>query len=189
MLSGRGALLAQAVGWPGLGLLAAARLGTASRAWQLDFVDTWASYPLAAWPTLGLLAWRLRSPSLGLLAVAGTALALDSARRVVAVGRAAPVSGASRLRVMSANVLAPNPSAAALLALIAREDPDVVMLQEVRSVYAADLLGAASRLPHRLVEAHERYRGAALLSRWPLARAETFLLADTLEIECNPAAR
>ena len=54
------ASLIQVVGWPLLGLLGAARLDPRPHGSLLDFIDTWASYPLAGWPLLCWLAPKSR---------------------------------------------------------------------------------------------------------------------------------
>ena len=173
------ALLIHAAGWPLLGLLGAARLGTWRHGWLLDLVDTWASYPLAGWPLLGLLALGSRSAGLAALSAAGAAIALDSARRVVGRNARLGVPGPV-LRVLTANVLGGNPGPAGLIELIERERPDLVMLQEVRPAFGDELLErVGDALPYYELCPHSRFGGAALLSRWPLQNAERFLLCDS----------
>lgn len=176
--SGRSAApLIHVAGWPLLGLLGAARLGLRRRGSLLDFVDTWASYPLAGWPLLAPVAVSARSAGLGLLAGLGSALAAESARRVLARGQAGRVAGPT-LRVLSANVLGTNPDPTALAGLIARERPDLALLQEVRPAFGAKLVErVGEHLPYHELSPHLRFGGAALLSRRPLEAVACFRLA------------
>jgi endonuclease/exonuclease/phosphatase (EEP) superfamily protein YafD len=149
------------------------------RSGLLEFLDTWSFYLLAPWPLLGPLALLLRSASLGLLAALGSVQAFQVAQ--LALGQArrpGPVAG-SRLRVMTANVLATNPDARALADQIRREQPDLVALQEVQGEFGAELgEQLSSLLPYTWLRPHHRFSGAALLSRWPLESQDAFRLSE-----------
>jgi endonuclease/exonuclease/phosphatase (EEP) superfamily protein YafD len=170
----------QIVGWPLLGLVALARLiGPRRRPWQLEVLDTWALYVLAPWPTLAIFAIRARSAALGLMAGLGSALALSCLRSALGQGQRLAVSGGTRLRILTANVRAENPSAAGLIGLVEREQPDIVALQEVRPNFAAEAVQRLRRrLPHFEIRSHRRHSGAALFSRWRLEETETFSLSE-----------
>lgn len=175
--AGPTARLVQTVGWPLVALLAAARIGTFRRPWLLDLLDIWAAYLLAPWPLLWLVAALTRSRSLAGLAAVGSALAIASGRASLARGPGPGNDVAVRLRVLSANVLGRNLSAAALADLIERERPDVVALQEVRLNFCAELIERVGPLlPYFETQPHERFSGAALLSRLPLHDVENFRL-------------
>jgi endonuclease/exonuclease/phosphatase (EEP) superfamily protein YafD len=164
------------LGWPILGLIAAARVVRHRRPWFLEFLDTWLMYLLAPFPLIGMLAAGLRSPGLALLAAVGSVLGLNWGR--LALGRG-PRCGTPTLRVLTANVLGTNPSAAGIVGLIERERPDVVALQEVRPELCAELVERVGHLlPYSRLEPHARFAGAALLSRWPLEDLDSFLFRD-----------
>ena len=173
------ALSTQLLGWPLLAVAAAARSERRRPGALLELLDTWSLHLLAPWPLLGLVALARRSPAIGLLAGLGSIQAVQVARLTIGRGpRSGPVHGA-RLRVLTANVLATNLDAAGLVALIAREQPDLVALQEVRPRFGAELSKLLSPLlPHAEVMPDYRYSGAALFSRWPLDGLEHFTLSD-----------
>jgi endonuclease/exonuclease/phosphatase (EEP) superfamily protein YafD len=173
------ALVSHLIGWPLLVCAALSRRDRPQPNALLELLDTWALYLLAPWPLLGLLAWLRRSAALGLLTAIGSVQALQVARLTVGQGRRpGPVSGL-RLRVMTANVLAPNRDAGALAELIRSEQPDLVAFQEIRTDFGADLEARlGSLLPYAQISPHARFGGAALFSRWPLDGLETFKLSE-----------
>ncbi|MBT8107073.1 MAG: endonuclease/exonuclease/phosphatase family protein [Gammaproteobacteria bacterium] len=82
---------------------------------------------------------------------------------------APPEMGASELTLLNANVHARNGAHQKLLDLIAAEQPDLVVLQEVTPEWAKSLQHLAADYPHRLVEPRDGSFGIALLSRYPLS--------------------
>ena len=81
---------------------------------------------------------------------------------------AATDSGALTLNVLNANVHASNGHHEKLLDLIAAEQPDLIVLQEVTPRWAKSLQHLVADYPHRLVEPREGAFGSALLSQFPL---------------------
>jgi endonuclease/exonuclease/phosphatase (EEP) superfamily protein YafD len=73
--------------------------------------------------------------------------------------------------VLVANVLTGNPGHARLLALIEREQPDVVALVEVDDDWLAALSPLTATYPHHLAETRDDNFGVALFSRRPFASA------------------
>jgi endonuclease/exonuclease/phosphatase (EEP) superfamily protein YafD len=172
-------LLLQCVGWPFLGVLAASRLSGARRSGLLDFFDTWRLYALAPFPALAALGVALRSPGLILLGGLGSAWL-----RVVAWaarGQTHPYCirrDLPRLRVLTANVLGGNSQPEALAALVEREQPDVIALQEVRAGFGTEIVRLLAQThPYVDLRPHARNYGGALLSRLPLEEVEAFRLA------------
>jgi len=135
------------------------------------------------WPAPGLLAVTpyvvvlaadecrrsFRAGRHGSASLAGAAaLALGAPLLRRATGAPEPAAPGSRvLRIVSANVLEGQASVPALAALIAAEQPDVLLLQEADAPFRARLAaaGAAAELPHAVEAAT-----TALWSRWPLER-------------------
>ncbi len=73
------------------------------------------------------------------------------------------------LKLLQANVLSTNTDYASLSALLEREQPDVVMLQEVSPAWAVEVQRLANGWPHQVIEEREGNFGIALLSKYPLA--------------------
>lgn len=120
------------------------------------------------------------------LAVVGTGLALTRAWRwaaacaVLAILHLIPSlgwlpprtqTGPAQVRVLVANVLTSNHQRERLLALIAREQPDVVALVEVDDAWLAALAPLSATYPYRLDEPRDDNFGVALFSRRPLHEA------------------
>jgi endonuclease/exonuclease/phosphatase (EEP) superfamily protein YafD len=79
------------------------------------------------------------------------------------------VTGLQRdLRVLQANVLAGNQEPRRLLELIERDQPDVLVLQEVNRRWLAALRPLARLYPHELRSPDLRSSGDVILSRLPL---------------------
>jgi endonuclease/exonuclease/phosphatase (EEP) superfamily protein YafD len=97
-----------------------------------------------------------------------------------------PGAGECRLRILQANVLVSNTNAPALLALVAREDPDVVVLQEPNARWLRDLAPLTNAYPVFAAEPREDNFGAAVFCRLPSASAEIFHLSDP---EAAPSTR
>jgi endonuclease/exonuclease/phosphatase (EEP) superfamily protein YafD len=69
------------------------------------------------------------------------------------------------LRILQANILTSNTNAPALLALIAREKPDVILLQEPNARWLRDLASLTNAYPVFAAEPREDNFGAALFAR------------------------
>ncbi|MBL8260005.1 MAG: endonuclease/exonuclease/phosphatase family protein [Candidatus Competibacteraceae bacterium] len=121
----------------------------------------------ACWATL-LIVWRRRA-----WAVAFMALALVNALLVkTGVGgfsETRPGATGPALRALLANVNSANRDDRRIRDLIARHDPDVVILLEATPWLLERLAGLADRYPHRIAEPREDNFGIALLSRRPFS--------------------
>jgi endonuclease/exonuclease/phosphatase (EEP) superfamily protein YafD len=94
---------------------------------------------------------------------------------------------APTLTVLAVNVQARNPESAALLEIIAREDPDVVLFIEFTKRWAERLAPLASRYPHRYELPRDDAFGIALFSRHPLESAHEARLGTTDAIDARVA--
>jgi endonuclease/exonuclease/phosphatase (EEP) superfamily protein YafD len=74
---------------------------------------------------------------------------------------------AARLRVLTANLYQEPRAARSLAAIVRREKPDVVSVQELTPAMAREL---GDLLPHRVLDARRRGFGTGLYSRLPLDR-------------------
>jgi endonuclease/exonuclease/phosphatase (EEP) superfamily protein YafD len=77
-------------------------------------------------------------------------------------------AGGESIKVLSANVHANNPDQKPLLDLVARENPDVVFIQELSPAWAEALTTLQRQYPYSVESARKDYFGMALLSRYPL---------------------
>lgn len=80
-------------------------------------------------------------------------------------------SSGGQLKLLHANVLSSNKSYDRLIALLDREQPDVVFLQEVTPAWVSGLRQIESDYPYRYVEPRAGNFGIALYSRVPLVSA------------------
>ena len=103
--------------------------------------------------------------------------------------RAAPLTPdlPARLRILQANILTSNTNAPALLALVAREDPDVIVLQEPNVRWLRDLAPLADRYPVHAAQPREDNFGAAIFCKTNALCAEIFLLSDPEEAPSSKA--
>lgn len=88
-------------------------------------------------------------------------------------------SDGPRCRLISANVHTGNRDAAAFLALIGREDPDVVLAMEVNGRWLHELADLKARYPHFIERGRADNFGIALYSKMPFDSVETVELADS----------
>ncbi len=77
----------------------------------------------------------------------------------------------STIRILHANVLSSNKHRAALLDLITREKPDLVMLQEINNQWLESLAPLESDYPFTCIATREDNFGMAVYSRMPLLDA------------------
>ena len=82
-------------------------------------------------------------------------------------------TGGRGLKLLNANVLSTSAEYDKLFALVDREQPDVIVLQEISPAWAEQLERLEAQYPYRVVEARDGNFGIALLSRFPLASAAT----------------
>ena len=90
------------------------------------------------------------------------------------VGGPAETDEPRSLRILSANIAFFNPTHDKLIALVADEKPDLVMLYEVSPDWVETLEGLSATFPHSKIEPHEGHAGIAVFSRLPL---------DNLQVE------
>ena len=79
-----------------------------------------------------------------------------------------PVASEKPARAMLMNILASNGNASQVLDAIEAADPDILVLEEVTSKWAAELSGLD--YPYRLADVRDDCFGIMLLSRYPLSK-------------------
>ena len=132
---------------------------------------------LALFPALLIalgVAWSVRQSRPGLAAFGGLAagLALTMTAERVQRARAASDASGAEFTVVSHNVLFRGGDRTRTLRLLAEQQADVLLLQEVTSGWTKRL---ASLAPHRVVAPHNGTHGLAILSRYPLSRERRFV--------------
>jgi len=153
------------LGWIGVAGTVAAVLGP----WQWLLENLGAFRSQYFWLVmLGLLFARhkqLRIPaSIFLLAAYCNGLAIGS---VYWSGGGGTRNGKSDLRVIYANVLKTNDNYQPLLDLVARENPEVVILAEYDPTWAAACQPLRERFPYYIEDARQDYMGMACFSTLP----------------------
>jgi len=84
----------------------------------------------------------------------------------------------ARLRILQANILTSNTNAPALFALVAREQPDVIVLQEPNTRWLNILSALTNSYPVFAALPREDNFGAAIFCKTNALSAEIFLLSD-----------
>jgi len=100
---------------------------------------------------------------------------------------AAAASGNASVTVLAVNVEWRNPRADALLDIVRRESPDLLLVVELTEDWRQRLAELELAYPHRVVAPRADAFGLALYSRLPLERAETFDLETTAAIDAEVA--
>lgn len=117
----------------------------------------------AAFGALGL-AWACLTRQWRWAAVHGLGLAPQVA--AIALSLPPPVQpGEPVFRLLAVNIHSQNTDAQALLALVARERPDALLVVELAPAMASALGGLAQSYPHRLIEARDGNFGLGLWLR------------------------
>lgn len=150
----------------GLCLLTVAALA-GERHWLLEVTTHFRPHYAAAllvYATVYLLAHRVRSAAI-FFAFAAINAAVLAPR--FSPHETAP-AGAPHLKLLAANVLTSNRNHAALIELVAREQPDVIALLEVNDTWLAALAPLTTTHPYMLRESRSDNFGIALFSRLPL---------------------
>lgn len=97
------------------------------------------------------------------------------------------LAGAPKLRLLLANVLYDNAQHQAVLELVQRENPDVIVFQEFTPAWEQGTKALRATYPHDLFEARNHPGGIAALSRLPLKSATEIdtgnYLGPTLQLE------
>jgi endonuclease/exonuclease/phosphatase (EEP) superfamily protein YafD len=126
---------------------------------------------LAAYPVLAVASWRRRRAATVVAAICVALQVTWFHAMLPIVHRARPLpSGASRVRVMTANLQYQNPSAEQLGRIIQGEHPDLLALEEFsdRTAPEVERSGALTAFPYRAVRVTDGSDGIALYSRLPL---------------------
>jgi endonuclease/exonuclease/phosphatase (EEP) superfamily protein YafD len=118
----------------------------------------------------------LRAPRAALLAGVLTAIHFSAGARGLLADEPAPACGSDELVVVTANVEFTNPQPERLLAWLATQRADIVVLEEVTPPWAAALAQVRDYPYARILPREDPY-GIALLSRWPLESVEPVDLA------------
>lgn len=122
--------------------------------------------------------WHLLGPTLLCLAYqAKWILPYSRLRRKQVPSAARPPAGPT-LRILTANVLKPNRRAADFLALVRREDPDVVVTLETDRWWEESLRPLEDSHPHAVKCALENTYGMHVYSRLPLEDAKVEFLVE-----------
>jgi endonuclease/exonuclease/phosphatase (EEP) superfamily protein YafD len=114
--------------------------------------------------------------------------AVNAAPLMPYLGPGDPDGRAPTLTVLVANVRAVNTEHAGLLASIAAENPDVVLIVEFTPAWDERLTPLAARYPHRFTMARRDAFGIALYSRHPLEEAHDAALGATATIDARVLA-
>ena len=91
---------------------------------------------------------------------------------------AAPQKTSAHLRILQANILTSNTNTPALLALVASEQPDVVVLQEPDERWLRELAPLTNSYPVFATLARDDNFGAAIYCKTNALSADIFLLSD-----------
>ena len=94
-------------------------------------------------------------------------------------------AGSSNLKLMSVNVNAGNSDYDAVLDVVVKQQPDVVVFQEVTPAWAAGLKSLRETYPHLRMAARKGAFGMAMFSRFPFEMAETNLIGGVPWIEAT----
>jgi endonuclease/exonuclease/phosphatase (EEP) superfamily protein YafD len=121
------------------------------------------------------------------------AAAVNASLVVPWYGDGSPDTGTIELKLLTANVRASNGEHEKLFDLVAEEQPDLIILQEVSPEWAKSLQRLVADYRHRIVEPRDGSFGIALLSRHPLLSAVSVdsapLTLPTLIVTVSAAGR
>lgn len=152
--------------------------GTANRGaaapgghWLRSPLVSFVPHLVAAGTALTALAVAARRPRLAVGLGTGTALVGAFVARRITPARQPSVIAPQVLRVMTANLFQGRFDADALVELVRRERPDLLVLQELRvgSDRRLDDAGIAALLGHRSLQSGRRNNDNGVFSRFPLA--------------------
>jgi endonuclease/exonuclease/phosphatase (EEP) superfamily protein YafD len=142
-----------------------------ARWWPYQLVDVFRDWTIAGLTVaLGLLAvadQRWMALVAGAVWCAGV-----RPRRLANRCRGRRVSQGTRLRVLTCNLLWKNREAEAVCQVIAREQPDVIVLQELGAPMAARLAaGLGESYPYQALHTDRTWMGMGVLSRIPIGQS------------------
>ena len=134
-------------------------------------------YALAASVLLIIALVRTRWSMAALLAVCAALSAwMASLPWRLAEQRTTVARSTQRTRLLYANVNTRNPTPAAILQIIAREKPDIVVLVEASAAFSPVIEELAAEYPYSVVDLREHNDGLAILSRCKATRGELIKL-------------
>ncbi|NEO86669.1 MAG: hypothetical protein F6J87_20785 [Spirulina sp. SIO3F2] len=89
-----------------------------------------------------------------------------------------PTESSPILRAMLVNVNTRLGDASRLRSVVSDADPDILVLEEINSVWISDLAWLTNSYPHSLAQPREDNFGIGLFSKLPLAGAEVLYIGD-----------
>ena len=84
------------------------------------------------------------------------------------------------IRTMLANVNTQRGNASALLKIISRYAPDILVLEEISPKWVSDLNDLSPTYPYQVIEPREDNFGIGLYSRFPLVGTKTIILGESM---------
>lgn len=148
------------------------------RLWFLAPLNTIAQYFFLPLPFLLIIsAWRRQWIALLKLSVPTTEFIVLFGPLFLPPLSGASISNIPSVTAMSFNILSSNTDYEAIVASIQTVSPDLVGFQEVTRASATEIAKAlAVEYPYHTLEAFPEYTSVALLSRFPIERADLFAL-------------
>ena len=138
--------------------------------WWLKISNIFALFLFFPLPVFGLVALLIQSRCLRIAVVVGVLLFVGQFWEVLKPPLPVTQSGKS-LRIVTFNQLARNKNVSAVLNVIAAQQADVVILQEISKPLAQSLSSLKQEYPYQSVALE--LGGLALLSRYPLTEVES----------------
>ncbi len=168
-----------------LGTVAVSALGLLAQSfWMLELLTHFRLQYLAAQLPLLLVClwyrrWLLVSLLLPVTAINAAAVAPYWPRETSAV------AGTQSVELMTVNLYGRNDEHARFIELVSRERPDVLLLLEYTSRWAASLEPLEADYPYRIADARDGSFGMALFARVPLAEASRLDLRGVPAIDAS----
>ncbi len=119
---------------------------------------------------------RRKAAAWGFLALALINLILVLGVLLPRAPRLSPVSAPIRAMLINVNTHQGNPDA--VIAAVRKENPDIVVLEEVDSIWTQKMEAALGQLPHRTAEPQNDNFGIMVMSRIPWRKAEILFLGQ-----------
>ena len=154
--------------------LLAAMLGR--YAWPLDLFANFRVQYTLLFLIVAIVLFALRSPLLGVLAIAGAVVGAIPIVSYMGVQAARAGADSGKFRVVAFNTWFRNHDYAAIGRFLEQTQPDVIVLEELRRDEGQRLARYLPSYPHSFNEA--RHYGAIVFARWPIVSAESLALTD-----------
>jgi len=146
-------------------------------AWPLDLFANFRVQYTLLFLIVAIVLFALRSPLLGVLAIAGAVVGAIPIVSYMGVQTARAEAGSAKFRVVTYNTWFRNHDYTAMARFLEQMQADVVVLEERdRDDGAQRIAGHLTSYPHTFIE--RRPHGAIVFSRWPIVSAELLQLAD-----------